>query len=108
MKIACMTAGIDGPVRRAGREAVQFYAAWPEATVERCVKELKGFDKVSLAPGETKVASTVVTARDLAYWDDFMHRFRTEAGPVEILTGASSADIRGRVRIAVGPRVFAD
>lgn len=84
-----------------GKEVVQFYAAYPNAKVERCVKELKGFDKVSLKPGETKTVKFNVSPRDLAYWDEFLHRFRTDAGDYEILVGSSSADIRGKATIHI-------
>ena len=92
-----------------GREVVQFYAAYPDAKVERCVKELKGFEKVALKPGETKTVKFAVTPRELAYWDEFEHRFRTDAGDYEILVGASSADIRGKATVRVNrDQVFAD
>lgn len=64
---------------------------------------------MALAPGETKTVELVLTARDLAYWDDFAHRFRTDAGRYEILVGSSSADIRTSATLAVGvSQVFAD
>ena len=65
------------------------------------MKELKGFDKVSLKPGETKTVKFNVSPRDLAYWDKFLHRFRTDAGDYEILVGSSSADIRGKATIHI-------
>jgi beta-glucosidase len=93
----------------AGKEVVQLYVAYPDAKVERCKKELKAFAKVALAPGETKTVELVLTARDLAYWDDFAHRFRTDAGRYEILVGSSCADIRTSATLAVGvSQVFAD
>ena len=82
-----------------GKEVVQFYVSYPDAKVERCVKELKGFEKVSLKPGETKVVTHRFAERDFAYWDDFAHRFRTDSGRYEVLVGASAADIRGRVSV---------
>ena len=92
-----------------GKEIVQFYAAYPQPRVERCVKELKGFAKVELAPGETKTLTHRFDPRDLAYWDSFEHRFRTDAGTYEILVGASSADIRGKATLHLAnPQFFAD
>ena len=106
-KKVCVTVTNTGKVR--GKEVVQFYAAYPNAKVERCVKELKGFDKVSLKPGESKTVKFGVSPRDLAYWDEFLHRFRTDAGDYEILVGASSADIRGKVVIHIDrDQVFVD
>ena len=90
----------------AGKEVVQLYAAYPGATVERCAKELKAFAKVALAPGETRMVVLPLTVRDLAYWDDFSNRFRTDAGDYDILIGASSADIRCRARVTVEKTAF--
>ena len=84
-----------------GKEVVQFYLAYPNARVERCVKDLRGFAKVSLKPGETKVVTHRFADRDFAYWDDFDHCFRTDAGAYEVLVGASAADIRGKAPITV-------
>ena len=86
----------------AGRTVVQLYVAYPDAKVERCVKELKAFEKIELKPGESKTVKARFSARDLAYWDEFAHRFRTDAGRYEVLVGASSADIRGQATISVG------
>ena len=93
----------------AGKEVVQFYAAYPGAKVERCVKELKGFAKVALKPGESKTVRFSPSPRDLAYWDEFAHRFRTDAGDYEILVGSTSTDIRGKAMVHVArDQVFAD
>ena len=92
-----------------GKETVQFYVSYPDAKVERCVKELKGFEKVTLKPGETKRVSCTISPRDLAYWDEFAHCFRTDAGVYEVLVGASSADIRGKATIRIDrDQTFAD
>ena len=94
----------------AGREVVQLYAAYPGAKVERCVKELKGFAKTRLLnPGEAETVRICVSLRDLAYWNEFTHRFTTDAGQYEFLVGSTSADIRGRVSSSVAETaVFAD
>lgn len=92
--------------RVAGKEVVQLYASYPGAKVERCVKELKSFAKVALAPGETKVVELKLSPRDLAYWDEFNHRFRVDAGDYDLLIGSSSADIRASVRATVGRTEF--
>ena len=92
-----------------GKEVVQLYAAYPDAKVERCVKELKNFKKIELKPGESKVVKLGVSPRDLAYWDPFAHKFRTDAGTYELMVGASSADIRGKVSVKVAKdKTFAD
>ncbi len=84
-----------------GAEVVQVYASYPNAKVERCVKELKGFRKVLLKPGESRKVVIPIRTRELAYWDEFRHQFRVDAGEVEFLVGSSSADIRGQARVTL-------
>ena len=81
----------------AGAEVVQFYVSDPEASVERPRKELKGFDKLWLQPGETKSATAVLDARSLSFFDEGKHAWVAEPGRFDVLVGASSADIRGTV-----------
>ena len=90
----------------AGKEVVQLYVAYPGAKVERCVKELKAFTKVSLRPDEARIVELKLSPRDLAYWDEFNHRFRTDAGDYDLLIGSSSADIRARLRIRIDKTEF--
>jgi beta-glucosidase len=81
---------------RAGQEVVQLYVRDPAAKVARPEKELKGFAKVALAPGETKTVTLGLGREELAYWDDVRHAWVAEAGAFELLVGASSRDIRAR------------
>ncbi|MBR1569477.1 MAG: glycoside hydrolase family 3 C-terminal domain-containing protein [Bacteroidales bacterium] len=81
----------------AGAEVVQFYVSDPESSVDRPVKELKGFDKVFLQPGETKTVSVQLTRESLSYFDAGKHAWVAEPGRFDVLVGASSADIRGTV-----------
>ena len=81
----------------AGAEVVQFYVADPDASVDRPVKELKGFGKVFLEPGETKTVSAVLDRKALSFFDAEKHAWVAEPGRFDVLVGASSADIRGQV-----------
>jgi beta-glucosidase len=73
---------------------VQLYIRDEQAHLQRPEKELKGFAKVQLEPGERKTV-TLTLARDaLAYYDDLAHEWVAEAGAFEVLVGASSRDIR--------------
>ena len=81
---------------REGWEVVQFYVARPDSRVERPVKELKAFAKVSLAPGESRKVSVTISLRDLQHWDETQSAFTVEPGRVEILAGTSSSDIAER------------
>jgi beta-glucosidase len=78
----------QGP--RAGDEVVELYAAFPASKVDRPVKLLRGFDKVALAPGESKTVRLSLPARALAYWDTTSGSFQVEETPYEVLVGGSS------------------
>lgn len=77
----------------AGKEVVQLYVADEESTVIRPVKELRGFEKVELAPGETKTVSMKLDARAFAYYNVQIGEFHVESGSFKIMIGRSSADI---------------
>jgi beta-glucosidase len=78
----------------AGSEAVQLYLHDKKASVERPYKELKGFAKVNLKPGESKTVKIALTLRDLSFWDIKTDDWLAEKGEFEVLLGASSQDIR--------------
>lgn len=84
--------------KRAGDEVIQLYAQYPESKVDRPIKQLIGFKRVTLAPGQKKRIEIPLKAEVLAYWDVDGHRFVVEAGKVKLLIGTSSADIR-RVKV---------
>lgn len=79
---------------REGDEVVQLYVQYPKSNVTRPIKELKGFSRVSLKPGETKTVSVPLKAESLAWWNEKTNRWEVEPGPVTLLVGRSSADIR--------------
>ncbi len=77
----------------AGKEIVQLYVAPKGGTVIRPLKELKGFYKVSLEPGETKEVTFVLNKRAFAYYNTAINDWYAETGSYEILIGKSSRDI---------------
>lgn len=77
----------------AGKEIVQLYIHDTESSVIRPLKELKGFNKVSLAPGEEKTVSFELNKRSFAYYDVSEKDWVVESGQFEILIGQSSQDI---------------
>ncbi|MBN2189819.1 MAG: glycoside hydrolase family 3 C-terminal domain-containing protein [Candidatus Aureabacteria bacterium] len=79
---------------RAGAEVVQLYIQDPECSVERPAKELKGFEKVSLKPGETKTVEFKLTKRALSFYDIKSKSWVAEPGTFNVLVGSSSRDIR--------------
>lgn len=78
----------------AGKEVVQLYVADQESTVIRPIKELKGFEKAELAPGETKTVTFRLDKRAFAYYSVKIHDWHVESGKFTIMIGASSRDIR--------------
>ena len=78
----------------AGKEIVQVYVHDRESRLQRPLKELKGFAKVALQPGETKTVTIALDARAFAYYDPAYGQWITEEGEFEILVGASATDIR--------------
>lgn len=78
---------------RAGQEVVQLYVNDLLSSASRPVLELRGFEKVSLQPGESRRVRFTLTPEDLSYFDAEMRRV-VEPGSFEVLAGASAADIR--------------
>jgi beta-glucosidase len=76
---------------RAGTEVVQVYIRDRVSSVTRPVKELRGFEKVSLAPGETTSVEMPITPESLAFYDVHM-RYVVEPGAFDIMVGTSSRD----------------
>jgi beta-glucosidase len=74
----------------AGAEVAQLYVSDPSAKVVRPERELKGFQKVSLAPGETQHVTLNLDARAFSYWDDTAHKWAIDPGKFVILVGDSS------------------
>ncbi len=75
---------------RAGDEVVQLYIRDVAASVARPVKELRGFDRVTLRPGEKRTVQFTLTPRALGFYDQRM-RFRVEPGEFRVIVGTSSA-----------------
>lgn len=80
--------------KRAGDEVVQLYVRALNSSVTRPARELRGFSRIHLEPGEQTTVSFALPKGKLAFWDDKIHNFRVEPGNYEVQVGASSADIR--------------
>jgi beta-glucosidase len=87
--------------KRAGEEVVQLYIRHLASHVARPKRELQGFQRIAIAPGETQTVTMTLAASQLAYWDTPRHRFVVEAGTLQLLVGRSSADIALEKTIAV-------
>jgi len=77
----------------AGDEVVQLYVKHMRSKVERPNEELKGFQRVTLQPNETKTVHIPLTASTLAFWNEKQGHFEVEAEPVMLMVGRSSKDL---------------
>jgi beta-glucosidase len=77
-----------------GDEVVQVYTHAPDSPVQRPSEELRGFARVSLAPGESKTINIEVQASRLAYYDESRSKFVVQAGTYDLRVGSASDDIR--------------
>ena len=93
-----VTVDVTNTGKREGKEIVQLYIGDEKASVDRPVKELKGFEKLSLQPGETKSVSFDITQADLRFFDEASHAWKAEPGKFKAYIGASETDIRGVAR----------
>jgi beta-glucosidase len=84
-----------------GKEIVQLYISDDECTLERPVKELKGFKKVSLAPGETKQVTFEIEPDMLKFYDPARGGWTLESGSFTVHVGAASDDIRTTATFSV-------
>jgi beta-glucosidase len=87
--------------QRAGAEVAQVYVGDPSSTVPRPVKELKGFARVVLNPGETKHLSLTLDRRSLAYWDVTSKAWKVDLGEFAIYVGDSSTNVPLRAELTV-------
>lgn len=84
-----------------GKEAVQLYVGAPSSKAARPVRELKGFTKVALAPGEDKKITFILDYRSFAYYETKIHDWFVDSDDFMIEIGTSSRDIRlqGAIRV---------
>lgn len=102
LEVSPKTASSDGNItvsfdvtntgQREGADVAQLYVGDPSAKIKRPVKELKGFKKVRLNPGEKKHVSLTLDRRALAYWDVNSNDWRVDPGQFTVYVGDSSAD----------------
>ena len=91
--VALVSVDVTNTGARPGREVVQVYVRPLDAPVARPDRELKAFEKVSLAPGETTRVTVELDGRSFAHWDPDRHAWHAAAGTYEILVGSSSRTI---------------
>lgn len=99
------TVTVSVPVKntgtRAGDEIVQLYFHPANSSVPMPPRELCGFQRVSLQPGERKTVFLTLPVRQLAFYDILTHAFKVDPGAFDLMVGSSERDIRGDVRLKV-------
>ena len=106
-----VTVAVRNTGGRAGKTVVQLYVGDKESTVLRPIRELKGFEKVELQPGESKEVSFTLCKRAFAYWNTQIGDWHVETGEFTVEAGLSSRDIQATAVITVDstvrlPKVF--
>ncbi|RZJ73248.1 glycoside hydrolase family 3 C-terminal domain-containing protein [Flavobacterium sp.] len=95
------TVSVKNTGKREGSEIVQLYISDLKSSLPRPIKELKGFEKVSLKAGETKTVSITIDKSALSYFDDKKHDWVAEPGDFEAIIGASSTNIKSKVKFTL-------
>lgn len=101
-----VTVNVKNTGTRAGKEVVQLYTGslpGPHKKVIRAVRELKGFEKVELQPGEEKTVEFLLNKRSFAYYDTGLKDWYVESGAYEISIGKSSQELVLSVQIEIHP-----
>lgn len=79
--------------KMAGKEVVQLYVSPERGKVIRPVRELRAFDKIELAPGETKTVNFILNSRAFSYWNMKIHDWHIESGSYEIQIGKNASEV---------------
>jgi beta-glucosidase len=98
---ASVTLKIRNSGKRVGAEVVQLYVHDGHSKIDRPQKELKGFTRVDLTPGESKQVTFTLDRAAFSYFSPTKHDWVAEPGDFEILVGASSRDIRLKANFAL-------
>lgn len=96
-----VTVDVTNKGDRAGKEVVQLYVSPKDSKAIRPVRELRGFEKIELQPGETKTVSFTLDSRAFSYWNTEIHDWYAESGDYEIQIGKSAHEILLREAVHV-------
>ena len=96
-EVLTVTVPVTNAGSREGSEVVQLYISDLKSSLPRPVKELKGFSKVRLAPGETKEVTFTIGKEALSFFDDGRHKWVAEPGKFEAIVATSAIDIKSKV-----------
>ena len=95
------TVSVTNTGKRAGAEVVQLYISDLKSSLPRPIKELKGFQKVFLQPGETQDVTITINKDALSFYDDATSAWKAEAGDFEALIGTASDNLTQKVKFTL-------
>ena len=97
-----ITISVKNTGKRAGAEIAEVYVGPKSPKIERPVKELKGFSRVELKPGESRSVTVNLDRRAFSYFDVNQKQWTSDPGDYDILIGSSSAkiDLQGKVSLS--------
>lgn len=90
------TVQIKNTGKMAGAQILQLYISAPESPTPRPTKELHGFEKVFLRPGEEKTVDIQLDRYATSFWDEIEDMWKSEQGTYEVLIGTSSQEVVAR------------
>ena len=96
-EVLTITVPVTNTGNREGAEVVQLYISDLKSSLPRPIKELKGFQKIKLAPGETKEVTFTIAKDALSFYDDAQQAWIAEPGKFEAIVAASATDIKSKV-----------
>ena len=96
-EVLTITVPVTNTGNREGAEVVQLYISDLKSSLPRPIKELKGFQKIKLAPGETKEVTFTIAKDALSFYDDAQQTWIAEPGKFEAIVAASASDIKSKV-----------
>jgi beta-glucosidase len=100
-EILTVTADVKNVGKTDGYETAQLYVGDVESTIDRPLRELKGFEKVFLKAGEKKTVMFSLDSRAFSYWDENSHKWTVESGKFELYVGPSSVCLPLRISVDV-------
>ena len=101
---AIISLDIENTGMRPGDDVLQLYIHARGTAEKKPAKQLKGFERVNLQPGEIKSVSFTLPYDELSFWDASIHSFRVEAGTFDVMVGSSSIDtaVSGQITASAG------
>jgi beta-glucosidase len=92
-RMATVSVTVRNTGTRKGADVVQMYIGDPGAPVDRPIRELKGFERVELSPGESKTISFQIDRRALSFYSTEHHAWTAQPGQFDVSVGSSSRDL---------------